>query len=198
MTMSTLRFSLIAIAVFTLAFVGISWASKGFPVMVMRTVPLKPDARLPTFEESRKQGERKDWENSKTAQSDGNKERDALRLELMQASTGYKLSPCDATMKKNLVEALTRYVSAWSAMSGCKSGICNGSDKQRDDAVAAFNTPADIRVHEALRDALNKGGIGKDDFPRTIRTHVFIFSGMPFPYEGDACPATGRRAETAR
>jgi hypothetical protein len=198
MTMSTLRFSLVAIGLFALAFVGISWANKGFPLMVVRTVPLKPDPRLPTFEESVKQGQRKDWENSKTAQSDGNKERDALRLELMQASTGYKLSPCDATMKKNLVEALTRYVSAWSAMSGCKSGICTGSDKQHDAAVAAFNTPADVRVHEALRDTLNKGGITKDDFPRSIRTHVFIFSGMPFPFDEEHACAAGRRAENSR
>jgi len=137
MTMSTVRFSLVAIGLFALAFIGISWASKGFPVMVMRTVPLKPDARLPTFEESVKQGLRKDWENSKTAQSDGNKEHDALRLELLQASTGYNQSPCDPTMKKNLVEALTRYVSAWATMAGCKSGICTGSDKQLDAAAAA-------------------------------------------------------------
>lgn len=197
--MSTLRFSLVAIGVFTLAFIGISWASKGFPVMVMRTVPLKPDPRLPTFEESVKQGQRKDWENSKTAQSDGNKERDALRLELMQASTGYNLSPCDPTMKKNLVEALTRYVSAWSALSGCKSGVCTSSDKQRDDAMAAFHTPADVRVHEALREALGKGGISKDDLPRAIRNHGFIYTSMPFPSEeGGACATTGRRAERMR
>jgi hypothetical protein len=196
MTMGTVRFTLVAIGLFALAFIGISWASKGFPVMAMRVEPLKPDARLPTFEESVKQGLRKDWENSKTAQSDGDKERDKLRIELLQASIGYKLSPCDATMKKNLVEAMTRYINAWAAMAGCKSGLCTGGDKQLDAAAAAFKSPADIHVHAALREALRKGGIGKDDFPRTIRNHVFIFSGMPFD-EGNGC-ATDRRAENSR
>jgi hypothetical protein len=198
MTMGTVRFSLLAIGLFALAFIGISWANKGFPVMAMRVESLKPDARIPTFKESVKQGLRKDWENSKTAQSDGDKKRDKLRLELLQASIAYKLSPCDATMKKNLVEALTRYVNAWAAMAGCKSGLCNGSDKQLDAAAAAFNSPADIHVHEALRDAINKGGISKDDFPKTIRNDVFMFSGMPLPFGEEAACAGGRRAENSR
>ena len=101
--METIRLSTFALVMFALAFVGISWANKGFPVMAMRAAPMKPDARIPTFEESVKQGLRKDWENSKTNQSDGDKERDKLRIALLQASIGYKLSPCDGTMKKNLV-----------------------------------------------------------------------------------------------
>jgi len=194
--MSTVRFTLVAVGLFALTFIGISWANKGFPVMAMRAVPMKPDARLPTFEESVKQGLRKDWENSKTAQSDGDKERDKVRLELLQASIGYNLSPCDATMKKNLVEALTRYVNAWAAMAGCKSGVCTGNDKQLDIAAAAFQTPADVHVHKSLREALDKGGVGKDDFPKPIRNQVFMFTGMPFPEES-ACTA-GRRAERSR
>ena len=74
--MSTLRFALLAVALFTTAFIGISWANKGFPVMAMRVAPLKPDARLPTFEQSVKQGLRKDWENSKTSQGDGDPKRE--------------------------------------------------------------------------------------------------------------------------
>jgi hypothetical protein len=194
--MSTVRFTLVAVGLFVLAFVGISWANKGFPVMAMRVEPMKPDARVPTFEESVKQGLRKDWENSKTAQSDGDKERDKLRLELLQASIGYNLSPCDATMKKNLVEAMTRYVSAWAVIAGCKSGLCTGNDKQLDAAKAAFKTPADIHVHHALREALGKGGIGKEDFPRTLRNFAFIFTGMPSD-EDNTC-AAGRHAERSR
>ena len=194
--MSTVRFTLVAVGLFAMTFVGISWASKGFPVMTMRVEPLKPDARLPTFDESVKKGLRKDWESSKTSQSDGDKERDKLRLDLLQASNAYNLSPCDATMKKNLVEALTRYVSAWSEMRGCKSGFCS-DDKKVDAAAAAFQTPADVRVHDAARNAINKGGIGKNDFPRSVRDHAFIFTGMPFVEEENAC-AAGRKAESTR
>ena len=45
--MSTLRFAMVAARLFALAFVGIFWGSKGFPVMAMRAEPTKPDARVP-------------------------------------------------------------------------------------------------------------------------------------------------------
>jgi hypothetical protein len=195
--MSIVRFSLVAIGVFAMAFVGISWASKGFPVMMMRVEPLKPDARLPTFEESVKKGLRKEWENSKTSQSDGNKERDQLRLDLLQASNAYGLSPCDATMKKNLVEAMTRYVSAWLEMAGCTPAFC-GNEARLDAARVAFQTPADARVKEALRDAINKGGIGKSDFPKSIRDRAFMFTGMPFVIEANACHGGQQAGNTRR
>ncbi len=41
--MSTIRFTLIAVGLFALTFVGISWANKGFPVMAMRAEPMKPE-----------------------------------------------------------------------------------------------------------------------------------------------------------
>src|ERR1700761_7413473 len=111
--MGTIRFVLLTVGLFAMAFIGFSWGQKGFPVMTMKVVPLKPDARIPTFEESSQKGIRKGWEDARTNQSDGNKERDQLRLALMQAAIGYKLSPCDATMKKNLVAAVTSYTKAW-------------------------------------------------------------------------------------
>lgn len=198
--MSTLRFALLTVGLFVLAFIGISWGQKGFPVMAMRVEPLKPDARLPAFEESVKKGIRKDWENSKTSQSDGNKERDKLRIALLQASIGYKLSPCDDAMKKNLVEALTNYTKAWSAMAHCKAGVDGcpaSSDERLDAAAAAFKSPADIRVHQALREAVDQGGLKREDFPVAIRNNVFMWSGMPFGEPEAACIAA-RRAQNRR
>lgn len=195
--MATVRFVLASIAVFGLAFAGMFWVQKGMPVMAMRTEPLKPSAAIPTFEESVKQGARKDWESAKTAQSDGDKQRDKLRLELMQAAIGYKLSPCDDTMKKNLVTALTSYTGAWQEMAHCKHGICNGNDAQIDQAAAAFKTPADIRVHKELAAAFEQGGIGKEDFPKSMRMNVFMWTGMPFGGPQAACIAS-RRAENCR
>jgi len=198
--MSTLRFVLATVGLFVLAFVGISWGQKGFPVMAMRAEPLKPDARIPTFEESVKKGLRKDWEASKTSQGDGNKERDKLRIELLQASIGYKLSPCDPTMKKNLVEAMIHYTQAWKAQAFCKAGV-NGcpasSDERLDAAAAAFKSPADIHVQHALREAVDQGGLSKDDFPNSIRNNVFMWSGMPFGEPEASCVAT-REAKVRR
>ncbi len=143
-----------------------------------------------------KKGIRQDWVNSKTNQSDGNAERDKLRLDLLQASTAYKMSPCDDTMKKNLVAALSSYVTAWSDMAFCKPGVggCpSSSDERLDTAAAAFKTPADINVHKALREAIHQGGISREDFPSAIRRHVFLMSGSP-PDEPEAACQVARNA----
>ena len=198
--MSTIRFALIAVGLFALAFVGISWSQKSFPVMAMKAEPVKPDARIPTFEESVKKGIRKDWENAQTNQSDGNKERDTLRLALLQASIGYKLSPCDPTMKANLVAAVTNYTKTWQAKFYCRGGVdgCPKNEDEREDAArAAFQTAADRRVHETLREAYEQGGIGRDDFHRSVRDEIYLFSRMPFGGEQAAC-VTARKAEVKR
>ncbi len=194
--MSSIRFMLVAVGLFGLTFIGISWANKGFPVMAMKVEPLKPDARIPTFEESVKKGIRKDWENSKTAQGDGDPKREALRLAALQAANAYALSPCDSTMKKNLVEALSAYAKAWTEMAGCKFGVCSGDDRKIDGAAASFSTPADMRVREAISAAFEKGGISREDFPGSIRLWVMMLANNP----GDpvsAC-AIGRRADRGR
>jgi hypothetical protein len=195
--MSTLRFALIVIGLFALAFVGVAWVKAGFPIMTFRVAPLKPDARIPTFDEATKKAIRQDWINSKTNQSDGNPERDRLRLDLLQASTAYKMSPCDDTMKKNLVAALTSYVTAWSDMAFCKPGVggCpSNSDERLDTAAAAFKTPADINMHKVLREAIRQGGISRDDFPAPIRRHVFLMSGTPPAEPEAACHVAGNAA----
>jgi len=191
--MGTLRFTLLTVGVFALAFVGISWSQKNFPVMAVKVEPLRPDARIPTFEENIKRGIRKDWEVSKTPQRDGDKQRDKVRIALLRASIGYKLSPCDATMKKNLVQALTDYTHAWKALAFCKAGVdgCPArSDDRLDAPAAAFKSPADIRVHQALREAVDQGGLSKEDFPSSIRQNVFMWSGMPFGEPEAACIAS--------
>jgi hypothetical protein len=191
--MSTIRFTLIAVVLFGLAFAGISWANKGFPIVAMKAEPIKPDARVPTFEERVDKGMRKDWENSKTAQGDGDPKREQLRLAALQAANAFALSPCDATMKKNLVEALSAYAKAWSDMAGCKFFVCGGDGRRIDAAATSFSTPSDMRVREAVRAAFEKGGISRQDFPDSIRLWVTMLAGDP----GDpvsAC-ATSRRTE---
>ena len=150
---------------------------------------------IPTFEESVKKGIRKDWEASKTTPGDGDPTREALRLAALQAANAFALSPCDATMKKNLVEALSAYAKAWSEMAGCKSGICGGEGRRIDTAAATFSTPADMRVRAAVRAAFEKGGVSRDDFPGSVRLWVTMLAGDP----GDPMSAcANRRAESGR
>lgn len=188
--MSTFRFSLVAFGLFALIFVGGSWAQRGFPVMTVGIVPMKPDARIPTFEQAVKEGIRRDWVNSKTNQGDGNAERDKLRLELLQAATAYKMSPCGDITRKNLIEAMPNYTKAWYDVAFCRLGVggCPSNTDQRfDAAVAAFNTPADVNVHRALHEAMEKGGISREDFPSAIRRHAFVWSGAPPDEPQEAC-----------
>jgi len=193
--MGTFRFALLAVGLFALTFIGISWASKGFPVMATRSAVREPDARVGT--ETVARGQSKDLEASKTSQGDGNRERDKVRNELLQASTAYKRSPCDAIIKKNLVAALTNYVEAWRAMAYCRPGV-GGCPKSGDDAVStaaeAFKTPLDLRAQEAMRDAIEQGGISLDDFPRSVRTYVFLWTGSP-PTEPAAACIAARQAK---
>jgi hypothetical protein len=191
--MSTIRVALLAVGLFALAFIGASWLSKGAPVVVAGVAPLKPDSRLPTFSrvpsplwgnehievsEEVQKHMREDWEISKTSQSDGNGERDKLRRELLQAANAYALSPCDKTIKGNLVEAHANYTRAWQAMFYCKPGL-GGCPAKQDDRIdrarAAFHTPADVRVHEALQAAFDQGGIARDDFPQPVRNDVYVW-----------------------
>ena len=198
--MSTLRFALVVAGLFGLAFVGVTWVGAGFPVVTFGVAALKPNPRLPTFDEAREKGIRQDWVNSKTNQSDGNVERDKLRADLLQASTAYKLSPCDDTMKKNLVAAMSNYVTAWLGMAFCQPGTvgcASSSDERLDTAAAAFKTPADLNMHKVLHEAIQQGGISREDFPAAIRRHVFQMSGVPPTEPKAACHAT-RSADNGR
>ena len=138
-----------------------------------------------------KEGIRETGWDSKTNQSDRNAERDKLRLELLQAATAlYKMSPCGDITRKNLIEAMSNYTKAWYDVAFCRLGVggCPSNTDQRfDAAVAAFNTPADVNVHRALHEAMEKGGISREDFPSAIRRHAFVWSGAPPDEPQEAC-----------
>ncbi|MGY4472867.1 hypothetical protein [Bradyrhizobium sp. USDA 3364] len=189
--MSNFRFGLLAIGVFAFIFIGGTWAKHGFPLLVYGIQPLKRDARLPTFGDGMDEKLRKDWVATKSNQGDGNAERNKLRRELLQASNAYKLSPCSDMAKKNLVEALSNYTNAWHALAWCTSGV-NGCprtlDESLDAAAATFQTPADLNLHQAVRDAVEIGGIYRSDFPESIRHFVFQWGNASPPDEPkEAC-----------
>jgi len=194
--MSSARFTVTTIAVFFAAFVCISWGMHGFPMWTYRIVPVEPSSRIPTSAEYHEEAMRKAWLESQTSQGDGDAKHDALRLETVQTANAYAQSPCDETMKKNLVAAITAYVTAWSEISGCRNGYCGGNEKQLDAATAAFTTPADKRVREAVGLAVSKGGIVAEDFPKSIRLWALGFQERQMP-EFAACHA-GQSTELRR
>ncbi len=182
-----LRFILFVCMAFVTAFVGVSWAARGFPMNFssspVAVVPLQPTVDAYFGDGSSKEHARKDWEAEHTARGDDDGRRNAIRLETLQAANAYAMSPCDKTMKANLVDALTAYTRAWQAMRSCKQnmlGMMSCNDRQDKEAADSIHTPLDKRVQAALDAAFEQKGIVKADFPDDVREDVKIFAGSHF------------------
>jgi hypothetical protein len=175
----------VAIA-FVTSFGAVSWAARGFPMHW--SGPVSISALQPTItstfgDQSAEDYERKKPESGNTAQSDTNPSLDKIRREALQAATGFEVSPCDSTMKKNLIEALTAYTRAWQTKLDCPvKMLC--SDEKLNAAAEAFSTPLDLRVREALERAFRQPGIAKADFPAAVRFDMLQFAG-PGLWAGD-------------
>jgi hypothetical protein len=152
---------------FVASFAGVSWAARGFPVgiglrqMAFATSPGDQNA-------------------ARVASADKAPSLDTIRLEALQAATGFALSPCDSTMKQNLVEAVTAYVRAWQVKLDCPrlaNMTISCTDEKLKAAVTAFSTPADQRLAVALDQAFSQPGITIADFSESIRYDMLRFGG---------------------
>jgi hypothetical protein len=174
------RFILFTCMAFVTTFVGFSWALRGFPTYSFSPIgELKPTLTTTFGGESAKAHERKAWEAEHTAMSDKDPKLDALRMDALQAGTAYAMSPCDDTMKANLVAATAAYARGYMKIYDCPNPafgmFC--SEKKRDQANAAYSTPLDVRVKAALEEAFEQKGVVEEDFPEDVRLTVKVFSG---------------------
>lgn len=183
------RFVVFVAMAFVTTFVGVSWAVRGFPTQtaspqIVSELPARLDT---TFGDGHaKEFERKDWVAAHTAQSDKDPKLDALRLDALQAATAYKMSPCDSTMKQNLIDALTAYTRAYVVKLDCphRRGIfASCSDQKLKDASDTFSTPLDKRVQAALFEAFEEKGVVRTDFPGDLREDVLQFAGPGLWFE---------------
>jgi hypothetical protein len=97
---SMVRFVLYTSMVFITAFVGVSWAMRGFPVTFSGPVsvgPLQPTVTT-TFGDNSSEKKRELLVEEQLRNPEDPK-RNPLRADALQAATGYALSPCDTTMK---------------------------------------------------------------------------------------------------
>jgi hypothetical protein len=150
---------------FVASFAGVSWAARGFPVSIGASkIALTTGDQDPATKR----------ENERIMRS-----LDTIKNDALQAATGFALSPCDSTMKQNLVDALTAYVRAWQVKLDCpriaSMPIC--SQEKLQAAVAAFSTPLDQRVTDAVMQAFDQPGITITDFPESIRFDMLRFGG---------------------
>lgn len=168
--MGNLRFVLTAIALFAGTFAGVSWASRSFPAMAVRTVPAKPDmlASIPASEPAVvsapalapivepaapiiKETIRQEVRHAASPPArDPESGRNQMRLTAIQAATAYATAPCDQANKAAFVVAASTYARAMTA---------------GDNGTPAPSTALDQRVREAMHAALSAGGIARQDFP---------------------------------
>jgi hypothetical protein len=182
-----IRFIAFTCMAFATAFVGVSWAVRGFPMQTSSpqiVTPLPALADTTFGGDHAKEFERKAWIAEHTSQSDKDPKLDALRLDALQAATAYKLSPCDSTMKQNLVDALTAYTRAYQAKLDCSRAMmmfCG--DKKIKEASDTFSTPLDKRVRDALFEAFEQKGVVRADFASDVREEVLQFAGPGLWFE---------------
>jgi hypothetical protein len=198
-----IRFVLFVCMAFATAFVGVTWASRGFPFLSFEfTRPLQPTVTATFGDQSAKDYERKMWEAEHTAQSDGDSKLDKIRLEALQAGNAYTLSPCGETTKLNLIAAVTAYTRAWQKKMDCprpQNMVMFCSDKKLKEVADTFSTPLDIRVKAALHEAFEQRGIVKADFPEDLRHDMLQFAGPGLWFdESPVCLPRMRAAGTAR
>lgn len=168
------RLALYICMAFVTAFVGLSWAARGFPTRFSATAsapvqPLQPTLNVTFGDHSGEQ--HRERLAQQQVQDPDNYKRDPLRLDTLQAANAYALSPCDGTMKANLVAAVRAYAAAAVEIRKCNV-VTRNCDAAFDRAIALYATPLDVRVKTALNEAFEKGGITRADFPHEMATTV--------------------------
>jgi hypothetical protein len=199
------RFALYALIAAVIAFGGVSWAVRGFPIQAFETAAISPVAAGPqqrgvttAFDgQSARDYQRRMWEEAEyAARSDNDPKLDRIRMEVLQTAGAYAMAPCGEFTRLNLIAALTDYTRAWQARVDCPRvltvPICN--DKKVREIVATFSTPLDLRAQAALSLAFAKGGIVIDDFPAEVRRDMLQFAGPGLQYRTVAACGVRQRS----
>jgi hypothetical protein len=185
-------FVLYARMAFVTVYVGISWAARGFPTRLSSPVSvqqLQPTHNVTFGDHSGEEHRAREQQ----LQDPNNYKRDPLRLDALQAANAYALSPCDKTMKANLVAAVRTYAAADVEIRKCNV-VVGGCDAAWDKAIATYATPLDLRVKAAMHEAFEKGGISKADFPPDMgMTVMSLANSQGSPVSACAQPADARR-----
>jgi len=184
--MENLRFAAAIAVLFVAAFLGGRWFLKPQPAQpeaqaqiipdIQRSgsqhVPLRPDARLPTFQRidlnNPQHRERQRRESS--FESDNDSVRDGLRQAVLSTANQLSREPCDQAAKVRYIEAAVKYTRARLSIAPCVATYtCSGADEARlDRAGEAFGTPLDRRVWEAMGQAHETDALRSSDFPKDV------------------------------
>jgi hypothetical protein len=116
--------------------------------------------------------------------ADAEQQRDKLREDVLAAATAFAQSHCDNDLKERYIAAATAYVRGFLTLSGCaKYPACAVNDPRVAQAVKAFDTSADLRVKQAIRD-VHLVAVGIQDYPDNLGPVIVWLSGSGFIRQG--------------
>jgi len=155
--MDNLRFFGLAVGMFAAVFFGMKW--------FLTPQPLRPDARIPTFQRYDADSPRAQLESSSIGDDDPT--RDRLRHEVLDYAKALSDDPCNKTLRKHYVQAVNDYAHAWLSIVPCFATLsCRSADSiNLDRATKAFGSPLDSRVKEAMQQLHAKHLFKFGDFP---------------------------------
>ena len=156
--MGAARFAVIVTAVLLASFFGMRW--------LLTIQPLKPDARIPTFHHV--DPDSAEYKFQQSSASDDDATRDHLRNEVIDYANALAQDPCNDVLKANYIKAVVAYARAWTSIAPCIAiRSCTSWDsKELDRARAAFGTPLDHRVRDAMMAVHQIVTFGTADFPK--------------------------------
>lgn len=172
------RLAAVAGTLFVISYGGVAWVMAGTPLV--GAAREQPPIRLAAAPASAPGHE---MSSPALPAGDGHPQRDKLRLDALAASTAYALTPCDETARAVMVRAVSSYAQAWADMMGCGPDGCDY--RKINPTAAAFSTPLDLQLREAVTAAFDKRGVSIDDFPSALRINVAML------VRGRSAPATG-------
>ena len=189
------RFILYTCMAFVTAFVGVFWAARGFPTHFPSPVSSRPLERTvsTTFGDNSSEKKREELVQQQLQDPD-NAKRNPLRADTLQAATGFALSPCNKTMKADLVAATRAYAAGFQELRKCNPMFQKNCDPVHEKAAAAYGTPFDLRAQKALHEAFEIGGISYADFPPELQMSVMSLANS----RGNPVSACGNTAERIR
>ncbi|QUS41199.1 hypothetical protein RPMA_21895 [Tardiphaga alba] len=182
---SVLLFISVAVSTFVIGL----WGARGFPIPFIAATPMQ--ARVDsTFGNDKSEQIAQQRQEQAVADPDNGK-RNPLRMDALQAATGFTLSPCNPEMKAKLVAATTAYAAAYRWRDTCNPMFGN-CEPAIERANVMYSSPLDKRVRAALNEAFEKGGITGQDFPPNLQMEVMSLAnsqGNPV----SACTQTSER-----
>ena len=175
--MANLRQVVLVFWLFVGSFLAVRWFTFGLPVTDLRDflgrASLTDSARA-----------RAEPVVAAVAPPETEHQRGKLRDDLIAAATPFSQSGCDDDLKQRYIAAAAAYARGFLALTGCtRYPSCAMDDPRVVQALKEFDTPADRRVKQAIRE-VHAVAVGIQDYPDNLGPLIVRLSQSGFIRQG--------------